>query len=84
MKTFYSLMNKEIEMFTRDEELNKTRKIEFNKLVEKVEDEFNKLSYEEKVHQTDKNQEFVGVHLRMVSCKIVVVTLYFFFAILLH
>ena len=77
-------MNKETDIFSRNEELRKTRKIDFNKQLNKVHDELKKLSYEEKIHQTDKNQEFVGVHLRMVSCKIVVVTLYFFFAILLH
>ena len=67
-------MNKEIDIFTRNEELRKTRKIEFNEQLKEVEDELNKLSYEEKVHQTDKNKEFGGVHLRMVGYEIVVVT----------
>ena len=67
-------MNKEKDIFTRDEELRKTRKIEFNDQLKKVDDELKKLSYEEKVHQTDKNKEFVGVHLRMVGCKTIFVT----------
>ena len=67
-------MNKEIDIFTRNKELRKTTKIDFDEELKEVENELKKLSYEENVHQTDKNKEFGGVHLRMVCCEIVVDT----------
>ena len=71
-------MNKEIEIFARNEEMRKTRKIDFNKQLNKVHDELKKQSYEEKIHQTDKNQEFGGVHLRIVGCEKILVTQFLF------